>query len=251
MADLLPLRLVRDLLSTLREADEPARTRALIELSDWLSGHRRDPTVPLGAADSTALREVSSAVEDLDGVLASRMDRPAVHGSADAAWRSHRFVSPALDYRPAVPSWKPLGALWTTPAVTSLDGGWSTWAASAGQTSPIRFNLVFERPPAEQIRLVSSLADADAIVARYGSTAAVPHALHAEGVTLVDFSWRCVLEAEISAFRCQRDALAFPCGLGTECSLWLSAPSTPTRIVTRPAADADPPPAGWFEYGRA
>ncbi len=246
---LLPYGVVVDLLSTLREGHEPAATEALVELSDWLSGHRRDPLGPLARADSAALAQVGDAVAALDQVLAARMDRVPVHCSAETAWAPGRFVSPARDYRPAGRHWKPRDALWTSPAVNATQSDWSMWAAYTSDTPPPRLRVVFDRPPATNVALVSSLAEADRLVAECGTVAGAVHALHASGISVIDFSWRCVLEGEISAFRGQRSAVSFPCGLGTACSLWLEVQAATIRPDTRPQAIADAPPADWFTYG--
>lgn len=252
MADgvgLLPFDLVVKQLSTLRVGREPAATRALVVLSDWLTNRRHDTSVP-APTDRAALAAIAEAVEQLDGALSGRMNRRPVHFSAAADPNSRRFVSPAVDYRRAGRDWKPLDVLWTAPAVDAVESDWSIWAAHSGETAAARLREDFDRPVARHVCLLSSLAEADGVVDRYGTVAAALRLLRRGGIQVVDFSWRCVLEAEIAAFRGQRSPVAFPCGLGTACSLWLEVPTETSQTWLRrePSEDA-PPPAGWFTYG--
>jgi len=177
------------------------------------------------------------------------MDRPPIHLSASADWAPDRFVSPAVDFRPTSGHWKPLDVLWTTPAVDTTQSDWSIWAAHTTEIPPPQLMVSFNRFPASQVSLIASLAQADKIVVRNGSVAAALKSLHARGTWVIDFSWRCVLEAEISAFRGRRGAFAFPCGLGTACSLWLEMPRAVTSVQAPPRSAPDDLPARWFTYG--
>ncbi len=246
--DLLPFGLVSELLRAVRSGHEPDATAALVTLSSWLGGDRGDAALRPGAADSADLTEVAGAVEELDGVLAARMSRPPVRFSADADRPARRLVSPAAEYRAAAGTWKPLDALWTTPTLDASNSEWSIWTAYNGEMRAFRLKEMFERPRAEHVTLLSSRADADALLARHGSVAAAARSLRRSGIRVIDFSWRCVLEAEIEAFRGRRSARSFPCGLGTACSLWLELP-TATSLVQLPAQRAEhAPPADWFTY---
>lgn len=253
MADgvgLLPFDFVVEQLSTLRGGREPAATRALVVLSDWLTDRRRDTSVP-APTDSAALAAIAEAVEQLDARLSDRMNRRPVHFYTAADPSSRRFVSPAIDYRRAGRHWKPLDMLWTAPAVDAVESDWSIWAAYTGEMPAAWLREEFDRPVARHVCLLSSLAEADGVVDRHGTVAAALRLLRRGGIRVVDFSWRCVVEAEIAAFRGQRSAVSFPCGLGTACSLWLELPTATaqTRLRREPSKDA-PPPAGWFTYGR-
>ncbi len=179
------------------------------------------------------------------------MDRPPIHLSANPDWAPERFVSPAVDFRAAGGHWKPLDVLWTTPALDATQSDWSIWMAYNTESPPPQLTVSFDRPPASQVSLIASLADADSIVARSGSVAAAVQSLHERGIRVIDFSWRCVLEAEISAFRGQRSAFSFPCGLGTACSLWLLMPKAAIAVQLRPRSAPDELPAKWFTYGGA
>ena len=105
----------------------------------------------------------------------------------------------------------------------------------------------YETPPVTSRFILDSLATADGIVCA-GSFEEAVHRLEAAGINRIDFSWRCVLEAECSALRGERDSTAFPCGLGTESSLWLNTPKPVSELQVATSRDNHNVEPGWFSY---
>ncbi len=95
--------------------------------------------------------------------------------------------------------------------------------------------------------MVDSLESADELIG-HTTFVEVAHNLEGTGIERVDFSWRCVLEAECSALRGERDATSYPCALGTESSVWLTTPVPTSQSEHVTTLDAPPPEPGWFLY---
>lgn len=214
--NLLPAAYVAELLETIRRpASDRTLTDALIELSDWLDGSRRDAATPLSRADQATLREVETALRPLRHGLADRMQRPAILASHHDTIVSGCFVD-APSFRYSAVHWKPDGAMWSSPAV---DPGVSAWTLRSENThDAIRHgHIVLDTPPVTVT--VDSLDNADRLVADFrGAVDEVWRGLHRDGVWRVDFSWACVLEAEMDALSgvpsCYRLSMWTGCRIG-------------------------------------
>lgn len=220
MESLLPRDHLQDQLAVLRSAlGEPGVTLALIELSSWLTGSRRPLDAALNPSDRTVAHELLQELHDLSDMLALRMFRPAFLCSDTSAIRHDRFVDPAFAESPTY-SWKPRDALWTSPLVQADTSAWSLMSEQTGDTERHSHFLSLAHPPRDSTMLLKSLADADSLlISNGGLTTEAWRSLRRNGCGIVDFTWRCVLEAEISALLGERDPGAFPGGLGVECSL--------------------------------
>lgn len=246
--DLLPSEHLRDQLAVIRcSLREPHFTLALLELSSWIDGHRRRMGNALSVADQALINDVLRELDAANDILAARMSRTACLYSEHRSVLRDRFVVPTGQMSPH--SWKPEG-VWTSPLVQQGNSAWSLRAASEGDTKLHPYNLLLAHPEASRVSLLETLADADLLLASHGGRLELAlESLRADGYAVVDFSWRCVLEAEVSVLRGERYPVAFPCGLGVECSLWLELPSDPIGIVeiAHPSSRGGQE-TGWFEY---
>lgn len=249
--DLLPREHIEALLDALEGSHgEPQTTLTLLELSDWISGSRVRGGAGLSASDSDLVARVLSTLDVLGEDLDERLQRPpCLHSDHDTVSATN-FVPVDRSATSKPPWWKPQDALWTSPLVDEGGSAWSIRAERYGDARSHVHSLVLTRPPAENAYLVSSLAHADALVRDHESMPLVALAAAGEeGYTVLDFSWRCLLQAEISVLRGERSAWAFPGGLGVECSLWLSIPLGPVQVVEldlRKRSSSAPP--DWYAY---
>lgn len=245
--NLLPAAYIAELLETVRRpASDRALTAALIELSDWLDGSRRDPTTPLSVADQATLREVATALRPLRHGLADRMQRPAILASRQDTIVSGCFVD-APSFQCSAVHWKPERAMWSSPAVGPGISAWTLRTETTHDATRHGHVVVLETPPVTVP--VDSLENADRLVADFGGAVNdVWRGLHRDGVWRVDFSWVCVLEAEMDAFQGYRAATAFPCGLGVESSLWLRVPVQHSSVPAGDGGQTDSMVADWFTY---
>lgn len=96
--------------------------------------------------------------------------------------------------------------------------------------------------------VVDSLATADELIGQSSFEQAVRN-LEGTGVSRIDFTWRCVLEAEYSALRGERAATSYPCALGTESSMWLTSPEPVSQLTESNTNRCEPcAGSGWFVY---
>lgn len=250
VVDLLPSEHLNGLLSILRRSpEELSFTRALLDLTDWLDGNRLGTGMGLTASDQALLHQT---LVDLDGIgrmLEQRLMRPPCLYSDTAVIVPTAFVTAGKLER-SRQHWKPERALWTSPLAGEGHSAWSLRALLYGDGLPHAHNLVLVRPPPERAYLVGELAQADSLLQEHGGTPlAALASLHRDGYAVVDFTWRCVLQAEISVLRGEREQSAFPCGLGVECSMWLDVPAGPVRVLPAQNEAVEARPSGWFRYG--
>lgn len=174
------------------------------------------------------------------------MQRPAVLASRHDTIEPGRFVD-APSFRYSAAYWKPVGAMWSSPAIGPGVSAWTLRAETTHDAIPHGHVVVLDTPPVTV--LVDSLERADGLVADFrGAVDDVWLGLHREGVWRVDFSWACVLEAEMDAFQGKRPATAFPCGLGVESSLWLRVPVQHSSVPAGGGRQTHTMVADWFAY---
>lgn len=207
------VRIIRDVPSV----NDRLVVNALVEVSSWLYSAQHAGSGTASPGDVRVMDRLLAAVRTISSGLAERFRLPAVHMAA---------TTPAHGREPttavATHLWKPLGRLWTAP-VAEPASAWALWATETGNARPWDRQIRYDTPAAASRVVVDSLESADELVGQH-TFMEVAHSLEAAGVERVDFSWRCVLEAECSALRGERDAIGYPCALGTESSLWLTTP---------------------------
>jgi len=178
--------------------------------------------------------QVTSVVSTVSDALAERFALPAVQMAA---------TSPAPAEKAGIAMathlWKPLGLRVTAPLVEPASA-WALWATETGNAKRWERQIRYDTPtPASRV-VVDSLETADKLVGR-STFLAVAHNLAHAGIERVDFSWRCVLEAECAALRGERAATSFPCALGTESSIWLTTPAPASQREYKTTPDKHAP----------
>lgn len=247
--DLLPGEHLRGLISFLRcLPSELQSTLALLELSSWLDGNRLSVGQELNVSDRETTNQVLADLQEMGSILQRRMSRPPCLYSDRDSLTADDFTSP-WELGTSRHSWKPTGALWTSPLVGKGHSAWSLRALLYGDALPHPYNLVLSRPSPETVYVVRDLAQADSLLrGDHGGALPALRALHQRGYVVINFTWRSVLEAEIAVLRGERDPSGFPSGLGVECSLWLEAPRGLEQVVSVQAEAARMGPPGWFTY---
>lgn len=242
MTDLLGWSHLRDQVEILMDAtscDAQPAVEALVEIAGCLYAAQHMGTDP-SQGDLTIITEVLDAIETFSHPLAARFSKPAVHMQSKPRHR-------APDQSPLQRSWKPVAMMWTAPVVEP-SSAWALWAVVTGNAQSWIRQVRYESPDHSARIVVDSLASADALVGP-GSFNDVLSRAESEGIHRIDFSWRCAIEAECSALRNERTALSFPCGLGTESSVWLvSPPELSEHSLDRTQPRVGQEPAGWFKY---
>ena len=205
------VRIIRDAPSV----DERPVVDALVQISSALYAAQHAGRATAGRRDLHVLDQVTSAVGTVSDALAERFALPAVQMARSPAPR-------AAGNAVATHLWKPLGLLWTAPLAEPASA-WALWATETGNARTWERQIRYDTPAAASRVVVDSLETADKLVGR-STFVAVAHNLEHAGIERVDFSWRCVLEAECSALRGEREPTSFPCALGTESSIWFTTP---------------------------
>ena len=225
-----------------QSVDERLVVDALVEISSSLYDVQHVGRATASPGDVHVMDQVLAAVRTFSDALAERFALPAVHMAATSPPYGRREPKTAVTAH----LWKPVGRLWTAPLAEPASA-WAFWAKETGNARTWDRQLRYESPPTASRVVVDSLESADELV---GATTfvEVAHNLEGAGIERVDFSWRCVLEAECSALRGQRDATSYPCALGTESSIWLTTP-VPTSEREYDTTPNDPhPEPDWFLY---
>ena len=223
--------------------DEPLVVDALVEISSALYDAQHVGRATASRGDLYVMDQVLAAVRTISDTLAERFALPAVHMAAPSPVHGRREPRTGTKVHLL---WKPVGRLWTAPLVEPASA-WALWAKKTGNARTWDRQLRYESPAAASRVVVDSLESADELI---GHTTFVEVAdnLEGTGIERVDFSWRCVLEAECSALRGERDATSYPCALGTESSVWLTTPVPTSQSEHVTTLDAPPPEPGWFLY---
>ncbi|MYC84104.1 MAG: hypothetical protein F4X18_01115 [Acidimicrobiia bacterium] len=224
------VRIIRDALSV----DERPVVDAFVGISSALYAAQHAGGATASRRDLEVLDQVTSVVSAVSDALAERFALPAVQMAATSP-------VPAVNAGIAVAThlWKPLGLVWTAPLVEPASA-WALWAAETGNAKGWERQIRYDTPAAASRVVVDSLETADKLVG--GSTfLAVAHNLERAGIERVDFSWRCVLEAECAALRGERAATSFPCALGTESSIWLTTPAPASQREYKTTPDKHAP----------
>ena len=218
---------------------------ALVEIASSLYAAQYMGSAPASRRDLYIINEVLAVLTSISDALVERFDMPAVH----MAMERHHHVDRQRQAGPSVHStWKPAGRLWTAPLVEP-SSAWELWAKNTGNARAWNRQLRYESP-ARQLRVVvDSLASADELIGRRSFKKTAQY-LEDNGIRRIDFSWRCALEAECSILRAERTPISYPCGLGTESSVWLRTPE-PTIELKNEATTLDDQHValGWFIYG--
>ena len=218
--------------------DERRVIDALVGFSSSLESVKYGGGIPPGRRDREIMEQVLAAVGSMSDELVERFDLPAVHMEPPprdqvdqrgrrGKQRRRRGKQPPSDEKTVEESWKrltwkPLGRLWTAPLVEPASAWAFWWGKGRPRMAWVR-QLRYESPPRASRVVVDSLASADELIGE-NSFEELASRLEDSGIERIDFSWRCVLEAECSLIRGERDLARFPCGLGTESSIWLAAP---------------------------
>lgn len=192
--------------------------------------------------DLRILREALGAVVTASELLVERFDLPAVQ-MATSAGPQRSGLRPGTRLL-----WKPVDRLWTAPVVEPASA-WVLWARKTGNARAWDRQVRYESPPRAARVVVDSLASADNLVGQ-GSFRQAARALASDGVSRIDFTWRCVLEAECSALRGDRSHSSYPCALGIESSIWLTSPEPLSEYADDDVTGRDDPNerSGWFVY---
>ena len=202
---------------------------ALVEISSSLYFAQHTGRATASRGDLYIMDQVLAAVRAISDALAERFALPAVHMAATSPpHRRRRRRTGTVAHL-----WKPLGRLWTAPLAEPASA-WAFWAMETGNARTWNRQLRYESPATASRVVVDSLESADELIGQ-STFVEVAHNLESAGIERVDFSWRCVLEAECSALRGERDAISYPCALGTESSVWLTAPdSIVSQLIESP-----------------
>ena len=251
--DLLDSRHIRDQLRVMKGAhsvDERPVIEALVEIAMSLYDGRyrgKEPgRVDASRGDLDIMDEVLGVVDPFRDAFVERFDLPAAYVTAASRHRPHvrrrpssrrlwlgrsrRVIAAGRHHvrrgrrtgtTARFLTWKPVDRLWTAPLVEP-SSAWGFWMGRRYNLSWTR-QLRYESPSRASRVVVDSLATADEII---GQRSFEQLALQLEdgGISRIDFSWRCVIEAECSVLRAERDGDSFPCSLGTESSVWLTSP---------------------------
>ncbi|MYB75603.1 MAG: hypothetical protein F4X83_00580 [Chloroflexi bacterium] len=223
--------------------DDRLLTDALVEISSSIyEAQHMDRGLAPGTQDGRVLGEVLRAVAAASDVLVERFDLPAVR-MATSAGPQRGELSPATRLL-----WKPVGSLWTAPVVEPASA-WALWARKTGNARMWDRQLRYESPPRAARVVVDSLANADNLVGNR-SFEQTAHGHTLDGVSRIDFTWRCVLEAECSALRGERSPSSYPCALGTESSIWLTSPEPVSEHAQDDTVTRNDPyeRSNWFVY---
>ena len=221
-----------------QSVDERRVIDALVRFSSSLESMKYGGGIPPSRRDREIMDEVLAAVGSMSDALAERFVLPAVHMEPPprdqvdqprrkGKQRRRKGKQPPRDEKTVEErwkrlTWKPLGRLWTAPLVEPASA-WAFWCRENEPPMAWERQLRYESPPRASRVVVDSLASADELIGE-NSFEELAGRLADSGIKRIDFSWRCVLEAECSAIRGERDSARFPCELGTESSLWLAAP---------------------------
>ena len=220
--------------------ERPVRD-ALVEISSSLYSAQHTGNGPPSSGDLHVMDQIVTATRTISDALAERFVLPAVHMAASGAAHGQKPSDAMTTHL-----WKPLGRLWTAP-LSEPASAWALWAKKTGNARVWDRQIRYESPDTASRVVVDSLETADKLVGR-STFVAVAHNLERAGIERVDFSWRCVLEAECSALRGERDDTAFPSALGTESSLWLTRPEPVSELHVNTAPSSSRPEPGWFNY---
>lgn len=258
--NLLDSRHIREQVTVIKGAhsvDERSVIEALVDIAMSLYDARysgREPgRVEASRGDHDIMDEVLGVVGPLSDAFVERFDLPAVYVTAASRHRRHvrRRRSPRRLWlgrtRQEITAskhhvrrrrrtgttarfltWKPVDRLWTAPLLEP-SSAWGFWMSQRYNLAWTR-QLRYESPARASRVVVDSLATADEIIAPR-SFEEIALQLEDSGISRIDFSWRCVIEAECSVLRAERDGDSFPCSLGTESSVWLTSPE-PTSIAS-------------------
>ena len=245
-----------DLIGVIKRAssvDKRPVTDALIKIMSKLDAAQHMGKAAVSSRrDHNAIDEICALVYSISDALAGRFDLPAVHVTLADHHRGQRRrntekrASSSPGPADRLFTWRPIYRLWTAPLVEPASA-WAFWMKHYAHLAWSR-QLRYESPARARRVVVDSLATADELVGRNSFEEAAQR-LEAAGFERVDFSWRCVLEAECSILLGERKAVDYPCSLGTERSVWLTSP-TPTAIIEPDDTAFGSPqtPDGWL-YG--
>ena len=259
--DLLHSRDIRDrvrVIESARSVDERPVIEALVEIAMSLYEARyrgREPgRIETSRGDLDIMDEVLGVVGPINDALVERFDLPAVYVTAASGRRRQirprrfsRCLWPGRSRRvmrdrrtTAKLAWKPLGMLWTAPLVEP-SSAWGFWMSKRYNVAWTR-QLRYESPAGASRVVVDSLATADELI---GQRSFEEMALQMEdsGIERVDFSWRCVIEAECSVLRAERDGNSSPALSGPK------APSGSHRPYQRPSPRSNNLPIRWSGDG--
>lgn len=227
-------------------------TDALIEImQDLYAAQHLGEAAVSSRGDLDVIGEILTMADSISDELAERFDLPAVHVILARERRGRRRRTEKmvpLESGPAdrLFTWRTMDRLWTAPLVEPASA-WAFWMHKYADLEWSRQRR-YESPARASRVVLDSLAAADELVGRstFGEAA---HRLEAAGVERIDFSWRCVLQAECSILLGERKASDYPCSLGAESSVWLTSPAPTVEIQADDTAyDCPPTPAGWFHY---
>ena len=251
-----------DSISVIKQAGsvyERPVTDALIEImADLYAAQHSGEAAVSNRGDLDAIGEILTMICSISDELAGRFDLLAVHvtPAADTEVGRHRGrqsrkiekmgLSESGAAADRLFTWRPTYRLWTAPLVEPASA-WAFWMRRYTNLAWPR-QLRYESPARASRVVVDSLAAADELVGRSTFEEAA-HRLEAAGAERIDFSWRCVLEAECSILLAERKATDYPCSLGAESSVWLTSPAPTVEIEADDTMyDGPQAPKDWFHY---
>lgn len=137
---------------------------------------------------------------------------------------SEGFKGPSQWSDSRTSDWKLDQILWSSPTYGDKSNSWFCKMDKFGDANTHE-NFINLKKAALNSYFVASLEEADKLINRYSGLIPMCEALALQGYAVVDFSWRTVIEAELSALEKLRSPFSYPVGLGTSCSMWLTVPS--------------------------
>ncbi len=196
----------------------------LIELAGFVDVASGGPGWKRRTSETDAsLQLVLDAVRSRGSELTSRVVSSSVLSSNYSTIFPDYWELDLVSAKPTV-TWKPKRALWSSPAFGTSE---STWTMRTKKLSigVLKEHLVrLHRPPIDKVLTISSLKEAVSLGKSANEVIASINRMRLDGIEAIDFSWECVIEAEVDGLLNEKSSSDFPIGLGTECTLWLVAP---------------------------
>lgn len=209
-------------------SDDRRLTQTLITIATLFDARSCSDAEGEGRRADDVLKQLAEAVEQLGSRFKEHFRNGDVLGASGTKFLKSEFIPPEQWTFDPHFSWKPINGLWTSPRVLiegdpSIVSAWLLRARDHADTNDINNVSFWERSSIDS-RLIGSLEEA----LDFAPDSETFHeaCMHdaSNGIHVVDFSWRVVIESELAGLRREIDPMAYPCGLGVESSLWLRPP---------------------------
>lgn len=223
--------------------NEPHVIDALVDISAELYAARlTEPRTP-SKGDRDLIARLVAVLASNSRELGERFAGPTVRLVSEVSEFNQRLSQ--------LQSWKPERVVWTAP-VSGDGSAWERWANRTGNARPWSATIQYDTPPPHQRLILTSLEVADELADNQAIGDVLAQMQHS-GLVRIDFSWRCVLEAECSVLLGERNSGSFPSDLGTESCLWLETPiDSDVKLMSAFTQKSKPDSThlpGWFIEG--